>query len=268
MNPTDTPSDRATALVLGSSVYLGKVVCQRAHIPPIRYTCNKACVACTLADNRTWRAAHVAEERERRTAWKRDNPEKVAAERARYAKAHPDRHADYRARDPNGAMARMRAQRSESAAVARFDRELVRECAQHLAKTARAAKRYALEDGHYAARMLTLTLSANAPPVTYLGLRARVKRGKHRALKLGRVATLRTSELRLIGETQGWRCAHCGATGDLVLDHITPLSIGGDHTAENVQFLCRFHNFDKRDMPEGDYRRLRGIASTTPWDKL
>ena len=38
----------------------------------------------------------------------------------------------------------------------------------------------------------------------------------------------------------GWRCQQCGRAGRLELDHIKPISKGGDHWAEsNLQILCR-----------------------------
>jgi 5-methylcytosine-specific restriction endonuclease McrA len=55
----------------------------------------------------------------------------------------------------------------------------------------------------------------------------------------------------------GWRCVHCGVecsrdgdiNGDTYpnLDHIVPLSRGGDHTRSNVQLLCRKCNILKGD---------------------
>ena len=36
----------------------------------------------------------------------------------------------------------------------------------------------------------------------------------------------------------GYRCAKCGSRHDLTLDHITPISEGGQSVAENLQVLC------------------------------
>jgi len=36
----------------------------------------------------------------------------------------------------------------------------------------------------------------------------------------------------------GGRCAQCGATGPLQVDHITPVSKGGGHELSNLQTLC------------------------------
>jgi HNH endonuclease len=40
-------------------------------------------------------------------------------------------------------------------------------------------------------------------------------------------------------ERDGYRCVQCGATEDLTIDHIYPRSLGGGHTEDNLQTLCR-----------------------------
>ena len=43
------------------------------------------------------------------------------------------------------------------------------------------------------------------------------------------------------------RCAICGSTKNLELDHIIPLSKGGTDEPDNLQWLCRTSNRRKRD---------------------
>jgi hypothetical protein len=45
----------------------------------------------------------------------------------------------------------------------------------------------------------------------------------------------------------GFECAICGTTNDLTIDHITPLSKGGDDELANLRLLCRLHNSLKGD---------------------
>jgi 5-methylcytosine-specific restriction endonuclease McrA len=43
----------------------------------------------------------------------------------------------------------------------------------------------------------------------------------------------------------GGKCAHCGATERLEIDHIKPIALGGTNTIDNVQPLCRHCNSSK-----------------------
>lgn len=60
----------------------------------------------------------------------------------------------------------------------------------------------------------------------------------------------------------GNRCLHsdCSATTRLELDHVIPLNIGGSHTLENLQVLCKHHNASKGDRSCADYRTVKLVA--------
>lgn len=63
--------------------------------------------------------------------------------------------------------------------------------------------------------------------------------------------------LELVDRKQGGRfCALCREQGlvppesePLVLDHLQPLSAGGDNHWTNLRWLCRSHNSGRRDQP-------------------
>lgn len=57
-----------------------------------------------------------------------------------------------------------------------------------------------------------------------------------------------------VAQRDGRCCAACGATRDLVLDHVLPVSKGGLTVLKNLQLLCRQHDFEKGDRIV-DYRR-------------
>lgn len=47
-------------------------------------------------------------------------------------------------------------------------------------------------------------------------------------------------------------CSHCGATSDLHIDHIHPVSKGGDNDLANLQLLCADCNIRKSDRVGGN----------------
>lgn len=74
-------------------------------------------------------------------------------------------------------------------------------------------------------------------------------RAKRRGLLAGSRCDLTVSEWTAIKEAQGHRCTMCGEVKTLTRDHIIPLSRGGDHTASNIQGLCRSCNSKKSNRP-------------------
>jgi 5-methylcytosine-specific restriction endonuclease McrA len=61
-------------------------------------------------------------------------------------------------------------------------------------------------------------------------------------------------QYRLLKE-KGYKCARCGATTDLDIDHIMPRSAGGSSRLENLQFLCRSCHVKKTDEDEEAMRK-------------
>lgn len=57
----------------------------------------------------------------------------------------------------------------------------------------------------------------------------------------------------LIGRRDGFHCAKCQATMNLHIDHIKPLSRGGDNDPDNLQLLCATCNIAK-GATVADYR--------------
>jgi 5-methylcytosine-specific restriction endonuclease McrA len=64
---------------------------------------------------------------------------------------------------------------------------------------------------------------------------------------------LTAEEREQVLDAYGHRCAACGSTKNLELDHIQPLAQGGTHAAENRQVLCHQHNLEKGNR-HIDYR--------------
>jgi hypothetical protein len=56
-------------------------------------------------------------------------------------------------------------------------------------------------------------------------------------------------------------CAACGSTGNLVVDHIMPVVLGGSNERKNLQCLCAPCNMRKRDMHPDEWRKVCGEAA-------
>lgn len=61
-------------------------------------------------------------------------------------------------------------------------------------------------------------------------------------------------------ERDGNRCLKCGSSNDLSIDHVVPLSKGGDNDTDNLQTLCKTCNSSKGASSK-DYRKIN-VGST------
>lgn len=82
---------------------------------------------------------------------------------------------------------------------------------------------------------------------------------RRRKLKAAR-GLISKSKRRNVYERDGYRCVRCGATDDLSLDHIVPVSRGGKNDYENLQTMCRPCNVRKGNRLPGTER----VGEVTP----
>lgn len=247
--------------------YLG-AVCKRGHLPPLRFKTNRACVVCEReAQARRIRNEDLEEHRKRSAKWKALNPDKVKAGRRQHRETHKEelREAarDYKARDPNGTLAKKREAREFEARVRELDRELsqpereaaAREKAHQYYRDVLARETDEERGARREKDRVRYHESFAQDPDRHRFYWV-VKRGRQKALKrdANAVCTLTSKQALDLMVLQCWRCAYCGDTGPLELDHKTPISKGGDHALANVQWLCHWHNTDKRDMTDSEYR--------------
>jgi HNH endonuclease len=64
---------------------------------------------------------------------------------------------------------------------------------------------------------------------------------EHKAAKPQKRQEIRDNYNRLfvqIGRRGGFRCAHCGSSDDLAIDHVVALAVGGTNDLSNLQLLC------------------------------
>lgn len=64
----------------------------------------------------------------------------------------------------------------------------------------------------------------------------------------------------IIFKMQGNNCLCCGKLGDIGIDHIVPISHGGDNNIDNLQVLCRSCNSKKGKHNIIDYRKNLDVS--------
>ncbi len=75
-------------------------------------------------------------------------------------------------------------------------------------------------------------------------------------------------DLKRMRQAQHGRCAYCGSSDTLTLDHKTAVEMDGVHAIRNVQYLCLSCNMRKGFVKDDVYRRRNGIPTVTEWDCL
>ena len=100
-----------------------------------------------------------------------------------------------------------------------------------------------------------------------------VKKGSHKRRALKQGATVEDFSPTEIFERDGYRCQLCGIKtryyktkshpNSPELDHIIPLSLGGEHSRLNTQCLCSHCNRVKHNTGVGDQIRMFGWFSLT-----
>lgn len=139
------------------------------------------------------------------------------------------------------------------------DRRVARICARcgnlFLIKKSKAAQ----GRGIYCSKECTPPLSPQAARThghSYSPLYGAYQFARYRARKLGLIDTLTVGQLEWLFAEQAGRCDYCqiqmGQTYQL--DHEIPLERGGDNTLENVHFVCRHCNNEKRTLTDEEYR--------------
>lgn len=84
-----------------------------------------------------------------------------------------------------------------------------------------------------------------------------VRNNNTRCRNAGVPGVLSVEEWLRMCEAVGWNCPKCKSRGDLVIDHIHPLSRGGSNDPANIQPLCDSCNASKKN----------GWCNSLPYDK-
>lgn len=98
----------------------------------------------------------------------------------------------------------------------------------------------------------------------------------HRSKSKQRKAQQRGSINVLLSPDQLWRrwvdfghtCAYCGASGDLQVEHVVPISKGGEHHLGNIVPACQSCNFSKGKADALTWYQSQPFFSETRWQRI
>ena len=176
------------------------------------------------ASSRAWRAKHPEEHRAHNKAYREAHPDQVRAAKAAYAKANPEKIRDGHARFKAAHPERIQAIQKKYSTT---HPENGRKSAANYRK-AHPEKIHAYLLAH---------------PEIHVAVEARRRAQKKRSP----INDFTAAQWKEMQAAYDHRCAYCGkrTKGHLTIDHITPLSKGGPHTASNIVPACRQCNSKK-----------------------
>ena len=98
----------------------------------------------------------------------------------------------------------------------------------------------------------------------------------HRSKSKRRKAQERGSTALMLSPDQLWRrwvqfshaCAYCGADGDLQVEHVIPISKGGEHHLGNIVPACQRCNFSKGKADAEQWYRAQPWFDEARWAKV
>jgi 5-methylcytosine-specific restriction endonuclease McrA len=86
-----------------------------------------------------------------------------------------------------------------------------------------------------------------------------IKKAVRRVRTRSECGELTVADVTEVTNLQRGRCAFCKVGGKLTVDHIQPLSKGGEHTRRNIQMLCKPCNSQKNNTDPIIFSRKRGL---------
>lgn len=94
------------------------------------------------------------------------------------------------------------------------------------------------------------------------------QRHARRAREMGAPGTWKASEWRALRQSLGDRCAYCGSTQLLTIDHVIPLVRGGSNAIDNLVVACRSCNSRKGSLTAVEFAVRRRSKTMTTGDGL
>lgn len=138
-------------------------------------------------------------------------------------------------------------------AIANKDRIAERKKNEDPVKKAERRRRWAEANPEKVAASIKRSTEAAAP---YVRFNLAKRRAHLHASKSGypqSVKGLTKEEKDLMLSRMSDGCAYCGSNEKMTIDHMTPISKGGQHVISNLQWLCRHHNAQKHARTHDEY---------------
>lgn len=102
-----------------------------------------------------------------------------------------------------------------------------------------------------------------------LRLYTRQKSKRRKAMMRGSVAIQATGkQVRMRFQQFDNRCAYCGVTGDLHIEHVVPISKGGTHAIGNIVPACCDCNYSKKAHEVESWYRQQSFFSELRWRRI
>jgi len=98
----------------------------------------------------------------------------------------------------------------------------------------------------------------------------------HRSKSKHRKAKQRGSTALMLTADELWRrwlefdhcCAYCGIDGDMHIEHVIPISKGGEHHLGNIVPACQRCNYSKNSAPVEEWYKSQPFFSDVKWQKI
>jgi hypothetical protein len=215
-------------------------LCTRCHKPHDEDT--KHCAACKTYE-RDWKRQHPPspekkkEREEYEKQWRKDNPERVKAQRTAWKRNNLEKVKESDAKSYQKYKEEIQARR----------REFYKTHPDRYEATLK--KKAGYQKTHPQVQKKAHKKWAKTHPETIIRLSH-----EYRARKMGAAGTFTIEEIKQLREKQGNRCYYCGDyLVNVHIEHKTPLIRGGSNDISNIALSCPLCNIRKHDMTEEEF---------------
>lgn len=260
----ETIISRSDAMAQGLNRYFTGDPCPHGHVCD-RYVSSFRCVECGRLQAARWRADNPEEARRKWMEYRARNPDKCREALRKSSDKHREKRNEadrLRRSQPSAYRDEYRRRRKDARRVPEsLNKNLLRLTDPYYSEEAKAMRRREAQRLWYESHKDQVRDYQRRYYHEKPNKRASVHKRRVAKMGLGS-ASITPQALVEIFTSQKRRCAMCRINltrSERHLDHIVPLSRGGDHDRRNVQFLCRPCNLSKHAKDPLTFSRERGL---------